>query len=85
MHPKKTLSRHKVRTSLQDRTLDSMFPVISPAQQRPAGSDGSPGTSANTPPQARAVKEIKESQCYLTSVKNLRAAVGKGKHNRELE
>ncbi|KZT70490.1 DNA mismatch repair protein MutL [Daedalea quercina L-15889] len=78
--PKKTLSQHKVRTSLQDRTLDSMFPVISPSQQR--GGNGSPGTGMNTPPQAGSrVRDIKESQCYLTSVRSLRAAVVKGKHN----
>ncbi|EPS97454.1 hypothetical protein FOMPIDRAFT_1166598 [Fomitopsis schrenkii] len=84
--PKKTLSKHKVRTSLQDRTLDSMFPVISPSQQRPASGGGSPGENASTPPQAaRGVREVRESQCYLTSVKSLRAAVVKGKHNQLTE
>lgn len=61
-----------------------MFPVISPSQQRPASGGGSPGENASTPPQAaRGVREVRESQCYLTSVKSLRAAVVKGKHNRE--
>ncbi|KAH9926723.1 DNA mismatch repair protein MutL [Fomitopsis serialis] len=84
--PKKMLSQHKVRTSLQDRTLDSMFPVFSPSQQRSGNGSGggSPntGTGTGTPPQnAPRVREIKESQCYLSSVKQLRAAVVKGKHN----
>ncbi|TFY56523.1 hypothetical protein EVJ58_g7586 [Rhodofomes roseus] len=86
--PKKTLSQHKVRTSLQDRTLDSMFPVFSPSQQRPGddtqSGSGSPNAGSGTPPGTQSgsrVREIKESQCYLTSVRQLRAAVVKGRHN----
>ncbi|CCM04736.1 uncharacterized protein FIBRA_06924 [Fibroporia radiculosa] len=78
---KKTLSQHKVRTSMQDRTLDSMFPIVNPTQPAHNGA----GTS-NTPTdepilQPLRVREIKESQCYLTSVRNLRQEVQRGKHS----
>ncbi|EED84901.1 predicted protein [Postia placenta Mad-698-R] len=81
---KKVLSQHKVRTSLTDRTLDSMFPVISPSQQ--PGSDAATGTTNRTAQEATPgtprVREIKESECFLTSVRDLRQAVLKGRHRR---
>ncbi|KIM85752.1 hypothetical protein PILCRDRAFT_816958 [Piloderma croceum F 1598] len=75
---KKTLSQHKVRTSLQDRTLDSMFPVANPDQIHAADSSS---IGADPPQNASKPKDIKESECYLTSVKYLRDSVTKRKHN----
>ncbi|KAJ7839580.1 histidine kinase-like ATPase [Mycena olivaceomarginata] len=69
--PKKTLSQYKVRTSLQDRTLESMFPVVNPTHI--AGASSAKGKS-------NADREIKESECTLTSVKRLRQKAIKGKH-----
>ncbi|KAI6131443.1 histidine kinase-like ATPase [Pisolithus croceorrhizus] len=65
----KSLSQHKVRTSLQDRTLESMLPVNDPSR-----SDDSSG---------RAVRlgDIKESQCSLTSIAELRQSVVKNVHH----
>jgi hypothetical protein len=68
---KKALSQHKVRTSIQDRTLDAMFPVT------PHHKD-----SESTPPSAMRSKEIVQSDCALSSVKELRQAVEEGKHHR---
>ncbi|KAI0336867.1 DNA mismatch repair protein MutL [Cubamyces sp. BRFM 1775] len=80
---RKVYSYHKVRTSLKDRTLDSMFPVTHPSQLKrtESGGDGdnSPGT-LETPPTVRD-KEIKESQCFLKSVRDLRNSVTKAKHH----
>nr|GAT48497.1 predicted protein [Mycena chlorophos] len=75
--PKKTASQYKVRTSMQDRTLDSMFPVLNPTQIQ--GGDPGPA-SASTAPKPRLLREITESDCILTSVQTLRQAVAKGKH-----
>ncbi|KAG7446826.1 DNA mismatch repair protein MutL [Guyanagaster necrorhizus] len=73
---KKTYSHSKVRTSLQDRTLDSMFPIINPGQI-----EGPSGTAENVlSPGMTKTRGIKESECILTSVQNLRHSVGKGKH-----
>ncbi|KAJ7052919.1 DNA mismatch repair protein MutL [Mycena amicta] len=72
-HRKKTASQYKVRTSLQDRTLDSMFPVLNPTQIQ----NGESSSASSTP---RPPREIKESVCILSSVKTLRQAVAKGKH-----
>ncbi|KAF8962298.1 DNA mismatch repair protein MutL [Flammula alnicola] len=75
---RKVYSQHKVRTSLRDRTLDSMFPVVNQATQVEASPSKSPQTTpANTLSKSR---EIKESQCFLTSVKGLRQMLVKGKH-----
>lgn len=65
---RKSLSQHKVRTSLQDRTLESMLPVNDPSRL-----DDSSG---------RAVRlgDIKESQCSLTSIAELRQSVTKNVH-----
>ncbi|KAK0446015.1 histidine kinase-like ATPase [Desarmillaria tabescens] len=74
---RKTYSHNKVRTSLQDRTLDSMFPIINPSQID--GSSSRTATSVLSPGMTKA-REIKESECILTSVQNLRHSVVKGKH-----
>jgi DNA mismatch repair protein MLH1 len=71
---RKVYSHQKVRTSTQDRTLDSMFPVINPSQA-PASSSGAEPSRA---------KDIKESTCILTSVRQLRSEVLKRRHVGEL-
>ncbi|KZP14929.1 DNA mismatch repair protein MutL [Athelia psychrophila] len=73
----KTASQHKVRISMQDRTLESMFPVVNPAQIAP-GADVLTGIepTSSLPP----TREIKETACFLGSVGGLRDAVSKGKH-----
>ncbi|KAG6879008.1 hypothetical protein C0992_005898 [Termitomyces sp. T32_za158] len=80
---KKTLSQHKVRTSLKDRTLDSMFPVTNPAQVAGSSSQG----QVQDEPSARTLKsrEVKESTCFLTSVLDLRRKIMKGKHRQMTE
>ncbi|KAI6001571.1 histidine kinase-like ATPase [Pisolithus orientalis] len=65
----KTLSQHKVRTSLQDRTLESMLPVNDPSR-----SDDSSGRAVR-------LRDIKESQCSLTSIAELRQSVVKNVHH----
>jgi DNA mismatch repair protein MLH1 len=77
---KKVYSHNKVRTSLRDRTLDSMFPVTNQSQQPEVSSSTSEITPLNTLSKQR---DVIESTCYLTSVKNLRQQVAKGKHRRE--
>ncbi|PBK94630.1 DNA binding protein [Armillaria gallica] len=74
---RKTYSHNKVRTSLQDRTLDSMFPIVNPSQIE--GSSSRTAASVLSPGMTKA-REIKESECILTSVQNLRHSVVKGKH-----
>ncbi|KAJ3866490.1 histidine kinase-like ATPase [Lentinula novae-zelandiae] len=73
--PKKVYSHHKVRTSLQDRTLDSMFPVVNPSQISKGPAESSP--QPQSLPRSR---EMKESECFLTSVTTLRNRIVKGKH-----
>lgn len=101
-------SHHKVRTSLKDRTLDSMFPVINPSQIDTADRSRDKGkgkakeiVDVDTYDPAedsrggvtrsgsggkfvgrKASEEIKESECFLTSVVALRERVKKGKHKR---
>ncbi|KAF9068865.1 histidine kinase-like ATPase [Rhodocollybia butyracea] len=72
--PKKVYSHHKVRTSLQDRTLDSMFPVANPST---IGTGSANASGSQSPSRYR---EVKESECFLTSVKSLRKQIIKGKH-----
>ncbi|KAK0204070.1 histidine kinase-like ATPase [Desarmillaria ectypa] len=74
---RKTYSHNKVRASLQDRTLDSMFPIVNPSQIE--GSSSRTAASVLSPGMTKA-REIKESECILTSVQNLRHSVVKGKH-----
>ncbi|KAF4582453.1 DNA mismatch repair protein [Pleurotus pulmonarius] len=82
----KIASQHKVRTCLTDRTLDSMFPVVNQATQPSpppdAKSHDSPATQSPSPLK---IRDIKESECYLTSVLNLRHALIKGKHKQLTE
>ncbi|THU96853.1 DNA mismatch repair protein MutL [Dendrothele bispora CBS 962.96] len=77
--PKKVYSHHKVRTSLADRTLDSMFPVVNTSQvvdkKKTSSTPGTPSVQLTS-----RYKEIKESECFLSSVRNLRSALVKGKH-----
>ncbi|KAJ3813073.1 histidine kinase-like ATPase [Lentinula aff. lateritia] len=73
--PKKVYSQHKVRTSLQDRTLDSMFPVANPSQI-----DKGPAESNPQPQSLPRSRQVKESECFLTSVTTLRNRIVKGKH-----
>ncbi|GJJ10468.1 hypothetical protein Clacol_004694 [Clathrus columnatus] len=67
----KLYSYHKVRTSAKDRTIDSMFPILNKSQV--VDVNESPGLRNN-------ISEIEESECLLTSVRNLRAEVAKGRH-----
>ena len=79
----KVYSQNKVRTSTQDRTLDSMFPLSSQnvvMTSSEAGVADSPKTPTKAVSKGR---EVNESECLLTSVKNLRKKVQKGKHRRE--
>ncbi|EJD05496.1 DNA mismatch repair protein MutL [Fomitiporia mediterranea MF3/22] len=87
---KAVYSKDKVRVSQADRKLDSMFPLINPTTQAPSTSErggdkrketGSPAESQTPPVRAARVQEIKESQCFLTSVKGLRSDVEKARHN----
>ncbi|KAJ7207096.1 histidine kinase-like ATPase [Mycena pura] len=70
---KKTLSQYKVRTSLQDRTLESMFPVVNPTKTEGSSDKGKSAEAFKT-------REIKESECILSSVQTLRQSVIKGQH-----
>ncbi|KAK2461036.1 hypothetical protein APHAL10511_006977 [Amanita phalloides] len=78
---KRVYSHQKVRTSLHDRTLDSMFRVANPAQLEPQEMVVQDAEMASIPK----VKDIKESNCSLTSIKNLRQAFVKGKHKQLTE
>ncbi|PCH44902.1 DNA mismatch repair protein MutL [Wolfiporia cocos MD-104 SS10] len=80
--PRKTLSQHKVRTSLQDRTLESMFPVTS-SQTAANGGSGSKAADfddSSPVPNPLKTREIKASECSLTSVQKLRRAIVQGTH-----
>jgi DNA mismatch repair protein MLH1 len=68
---KKLAPNQKVRTSKQDRTLDSMFPVSHPSQQ--AADTGQQPSPAKIP-------EIEPSTCNLASVLQLREEVTDMKH-----
>ena len=80
---KKTYSYQKVRISLEDRTLDSMFPVRNPIQIQDHGTStkGKEKVSAEGTPAK--LRDVKESECMLTSVKTLRQNVAKMRHRRE--
>jgi len=75
----KVYSHLKVRTSLKDRTLDSMFPLADASQVPKAGP-----SSVVTSAESGKTGEIKESRCFLASVKTLRQRIAKGKHRRKL-
>ncbi|KAF6757676.1 hypothetical protein DFP72DRAFT_890338 [Ephemerocybe angulata] len=91
----KVYAHYKVRTSLNDRTLDSMFPIANPSTQLDAPSQApskyrsQPSrTQAPTPTQSAVASDttsggsrnIKESECFLTSVQAMRKEVLKAKH-----
>ncbi|KAJ7057859.1 hypothetical protein C8F01DRAFT_1256472 [Mycena amicta] len=69
--------RKKLRLSTKSghpfKTAHSMFPVLNPTQIQ----NGESSSASSTP---RPPREIKESDCILSSVKTLRQAVAKGKH-----
>ncbi|KIJ63138.1 hypothetical protein HYDPIDRAFT_93204 [Hydnomerulius pinastri MD-312] len=69
--PQKLYSHHKVRTSVHDRTLESMIPVTNPSR------------SDVGDPSAKAVglKDITESSCDLNSINGLRQSVRKSMHH----
>lgn len=61
-----------------------MFPVPNPTQiDAPGNGKGKGKASAEGTPPVTKSREIKESECLLTSVKNLRQNVIKSKHRRE--
>ncbi|KAH8829463.1 hypothetical protein DL96DRAFT_1054744 [Flagelloscypha sp. PMI_526] len=68
---KRTYAHNKIRTSTQDRTLDAMF-----AKPTPSGSSSV---------QESMYSDVKESECYLTSIKELRGNVKKKKHRETTE
>lgn len=72
---------------MQDRTLDSMFPIANPSQGPVIiGDTTSPShQGANAPPilPSARVRNIAESECSLTSVCTLRNSILKGKHRSE--
>ncbi|KAI0694214.1 DNA binding protein [Cytidiella melzeri] len=70
---KQTPSSHKVRTSKQDRTLDSMFPILNPSQA--ASSESCSPLASVKPP------DIQLSECNLATVLQLREEVFTGKHD----
>ncbi|KAG1903457.1 histidine kinase-like ATPase [Suillus fuscotomentosus] len=67
---KKVLSQHKVRTSLQDRTLDSMIPVADPLR-----------TNSDEPVTAIRLRDIKQSTCHFASITELRRLATKRIHH----
>ncbi|KAG6379640.1 hypothetical protein JVT61DRAFT_10158 [Boletus reticuloceps] len=69
--PTKLYSQHKVRTSLHDRTLESMIPVLNPSR-----SDGD-----DISKKVVGLRDIPESGCDLTSILELRKAVQKSIHH----
>jgi DNA mismatch repair protein MLH1 len=84
----KVYSQHKVRNSQQDRTLESMFPVVHPATQGVADdSDDEKEAEAIDLEEAEdiskqlKVRDIPESACYLSSVVELRQEITSQKHN----
>ncbi|KAF7761503.1 hypothetical protein Agabi119p4_9495 [Agaricus bisporus var. burnettii] len=79
-----TYSYHKVRTSLKVRTLDSMFPVSSPAQIDLNENEKGKGSTQGTPTATKS-RLIEESSCLLTSVTKLRQNVVKHKHRQLTE
>jgi hypothetical protein len=61
---------------MNDRTLDSMFPVADPSQQMDI--DDLPAQSKR---KGKAKEEIKESGCFLSSVQALRDDARKKGHS----
>ncbi|KAG8901182.1 DNA mismatch repair protein [Tulasnella sp. 403] len=78
---KKPLPHYKVRTSMTDRTLDSMFVQQNPGEvdpflDTPADVEESSGNKGKT----RAKKDIEEAASSLNSITELRETVLKQKH-----
>ena len=67
----KLYSQHKVRTSLHDRTLESMIPVLNPSR-----SDGD-----DVSKKAVGLRDVPESSCDLTSILELRKSIQKSVHH----
>jgi DNA mismatch repair protein MLH1 len=78
---KKVAPKNLIRTSAADRTLDSMFPVVpsnrTPPQSQPQtqaaadGGDEEPVRRENS----KKTKEMPESACELSSIKDLRKRI----------
>lgn len=68
---------------MQDRTLDSMFPIVNPSRQHAATDEPSQGTASLPVAPSPRVRNIAESECYLTSINTLRNSILKGKHHSE--
>ena len=73
---KKTLSQHKVRTNVADRTLDSMFSIApsSPYTSKSTGSSKDIGI--------RHEILMQESACFLDSILELRKRIERMRHRR---
>ncbi|KAI0065271.1 DNA mismatch repair protein MutL [Artomyces pyxidatus] len=76
---KKVLSQHKVRTSVADRTLDSMFPVAIPSRHGSREGVEEDDAEVGATPDTR-VQHISESMCFLATIARLRERVRKAKH-----
>ncbi|KZS97086.1 DNA mismatch repair protein MutL [Sistotremastrum niveocremeum HHB9708] len=76
---KSSAPQHKIRSSQQDRTLDSMFPIVNPSQSQTAPVIDVDMETPPTPTTTN-LKDIPESQCYLASIQSLRAKILKSKH-----
>lgn len=81
---KKVAPKNLIRTSAADRTLDSMFPVVpsnrTPSQPQPQTQAAIDGGDEKPPAPARQEngkksKEMPESVCELTSIKDLRKGI----------
>jgi len=79
--PKKPLPQHKVRTSLADRTLDSMFAVVPTADDKTSQGIGSSTTPQIQQMVARKKDDIIESECFLSSIQSLRKSVLQNRHS----
>ncbi|KAF9506257.1 hypothetical protein BS47DRAFT_1374150 [Hydnum rufescens UP504] len=82
----KAYPQHKVRGATQhDRTLESMFPATHPSntlvsEERPSPNHSSSETKGPMKAREANHRRIKESECFLQSVIDLRANVAKSKH-----
>lgn len=85
----KVYSQHKVRNSQADRTLESMFPVAHPSTQVQDQSDNEDETDCEMVREfeenraSTRIKDIPQSECYLTSVVKLREEVEAVQHKRK--
>ena len=81
---KKVAPKNLIRTSAADRTLDSMFPVVpsnrTPPQPQPQTQAATDGIDEEPPAHVRResskkTKEMPESPCELTSIRDLRKRI----------